>query len=67
MTVLIYLIPVALLLGLAALFGFLWALKSGQYDDLDGEASRILFEEDAPDVLDAIRKETEDSKDKTGP
>lgn len=48
MTVLVYLIPIALLLGLAALFAFLWALKSGQYEDLEGEASRILFEEDEP-------------------
>lgn len=48
MTVLIYLIPIALLLGLAALGGFLWSLKSGQYDDLDGAASRILFDDDEP-------------------
>lgn len=48
MTVLIYLIPVALVLGLGALFAFLWALKSGQYEDMDGAASRILFEEDEP-------------------
>lgn len=62
MSVLIYLIPIALLLGLAALFGFLWALKSGQYDDLDGEAARILFEEDAPHVLDKTAKKTQDSE-----
>jgi cbb3-type cytochrome oxidase maturation protein len=48
MTVLVYLIPLALLLGLGALFAFLWALKSGQYEDLEGEASRILFDEDQP-------------------
>lgn len=46
MTVLIYLIPIALLLGLGALFAFLWALKSGQYEDMEGEASRILFDDD---------------------
>lgn len=50
MTILIYLIPVALLLGGLGLAGFLWALRSGQYEDLDGAASRILFDEDdAPD------------------
>ncbi|WP_298368579.1 cbb3-type cytochrome oxidase assembly protein CcoS [Azospirillum sp.] len=32
-------------LGLAA---FLWALKSGQFEDLDGAANRILFDDDAP-------------------
>ncbi len=46
MTILIYLIPVALLLGGLALAAFLWALRSGQYEDLDGAASRILFDDD---------------------
>ena len=46
MTVLVYLIPVALLLGLGALFAFLWSLKSGQYEDMDGAAARILFDDD---------------------
>lgn len=46
MSMLIYLIPVALLLGAAALVGFLWALRSGQYDDLDGAAVRILIDDD---------------------
>lgn len=46
MDVLIWLIPVALLLGLLGLGGFLWALKSGQFEDLDGAANRILFDED---------------------
>ncbi len=42
MSVLIYLIPLALLLGLVGLGAFVWSLKSGQYDDLDGAAQRIL-------------------------
>ncbi len=46
MTNLLMLIPVALLLGLTGLLAFLWALKSGQFDDLDGAAHRILFEDD---------------------
>lgn len=48
MDILLYLIPAALVLGLIGLGGFLWALKSGQYDDLDGAAYRILFEDDDP-------------------
>lgn len=51
MSALIYLIPAALLLGLLGLLAFLWALKSGQFDDLDGAAHRILLDdedEDAP-------------------
>ena len=42
---LIILVPVALALGLLGLGGFLWALRSGQYDDLDGAAARILFDD----------------------
>jgi len=44
------LIPVALILGGIGLVAFLWALKSGQFDDLDGAAHRILFEDDDLDV-----------------
>lgn len=42
MSNLLVLIPVALFLGLLGLVAFLWSLKSGQYDDLDGAAVRIL-------------------------
>jgi cbb3-type cytochrome oxidase maturation protein len=42
----LWLIPAALFLGLLGLAAFLWALKSGQFDDLDGAAHRILFEDD---------------------
>ncbi|HEV7370099.1 cbb3-type cytochrome oxidase assembly protein CcoS [Arenibaculum sp.] len=48
MDVLLYLIPIALCLGLLGLVAFLWALRSGQFDDLDGAAHRILFDEDEP-------------------
>ena len=46
MDVLIYLIPVAVTLGLIGLVAFLWALKNDQYDDLDGAANRILNDDD---------------------
>ena len=46
MDVLVYLIPATLILGLLGLAAFLWSLKRGQYDDLDGAAQRILFDED---------------------
>ncbi|PHS78483.1 MAG: cbb3-type cytochrome oxidase assembly protein CcoS [Rhodospirillaceae bacterium] len=48
MTVLLFLIPIALILGLAALGAFLWSLKSGQYEDMEGAANRILFDDDEP-------------------
>jgi len=46
MTVLIYLMPVALFLGLLGLAGFLWALRTGQFEDLDGAAQRILIDDE---------------------
>lgn len=46
MNILLYLIPAALFLGLLGLAAFLWALKSGQFEDLDGAAHRILFDDD---------------------
>ena len=49
MSVLVFLIPAALLLGLLGLAGFLWALKSGQFDDLDGADQRILIDEEVPE------------------
>ncbi len=46
MNVLLFLIPAALFLGLLGLGAFIWALKSGQFDDLDGAAMRILIDDD---------------------
>jgi cbb3-type cytochrome oxidase maturation protein len=46
MSGLLYLIPIALALGLLGLAAFLWALRSGQFDDLDGAAERILFDDE---------------------
>lgn len=49
MDILIYLIPIALGLGGVALGAFLWALKTNQFEDLDGAAWRILQDDDLPD------------------
>ncbi len=46
MDVIVYLIPIALFLGLVGLAAFLWCLKSGQFDDLDGAAERILLDDE---------------------
>ena len=49
MTALAYLIPIALALGLLGLGAFMWALRSGQFDDLEGAGQRILSDdEDEP-------------------
>ena len=49
MNVLVYLVPMALGLGLVGLFAFMWALKSGQYNDVDGAALRVLSDDDIKD------------------
>lgn len=46
MNVLVFMVPLAMLIGIAALFGFLWSLKNGQYDDVQGTAYRILSDDD---------------------
>ena len=48
MNVLIYLLPMALGLGLAGLAGFMWALRNGQFNDIEGAALRVLTDEDLP-------------------
>jgi len=42
MNLLVFLIPIALFLGALGLGAFIWSLRNGQYDDLDGAAERIL-------------------------
>ena len=46
MNVLIYLVPAALALGLTGLAAFLWSLRTGQYDDIEGAALRVLDDGD---------------------
>jgi cbb3-type cytochrome oxidase maturation protein len=49
MMAVLFLIPTALFLGAIGLAAFLWPLRSGQYEDLDGAARRILTENDEED------------------
>jgi cbb3-type cytochrome oxidase maturation protein len=48
MSVLAFLIPISLAMGLVGLVAFIWSLKAGQYEDLAGAAERMLHDEDAP-------------------
>jgi len=48
MSILAILIPVALGLGVIGLVVFFWTVQDGQYDDLAGDAERILFDDDTP-------------------
>ena len=46
MSYLAFLVPVAILLGLLGLTAFMWTLRNGQYEDLEGAAARILMDDD---------------------
>ena len=46
MNILLILIPAALLLGAIGLAAFIWSIRTGQYDDLDGAAQRILIDDE---------------------
>lgn len=50
MEVIYGLLPLMLFLGLAAVGIFFWAARSGQFEDMEGEASRILMDEDLTPV-----------------
>jgi cbb3-type cytochrome oxidase maturation protein len=49
MGALLFLIPIALILGALGLAAFIWALRNGQYEDLDGAAERIFIDDDQPE------------------
>ncbi|MCB9987855.1 MAG: cbb3-type cytochrome oxidase assembly protein CcoS [Rhodospirillales bacterium] len=63
MSVVLYLLPLALLLGFIGLIAFIWSLKSGQYDDLEGAANRILFQDDDHPMPDKSDKNPSSSSD----
>lgn len=46
MSGLAFLIPIALFLGLSGLAAFFWAMRNGQFEDMDGASMRILIEEE---------------------
>ena len=55
MDILLFMIPLALLLGLLALYGFVWSLKNRQFEDLEGDGHRIL--EDDSHIIAKTRKD----------
>ena len=46
MNIIFILIPLSIVLSIAAIWAFFWAIKSGQFDDLDSPALRILLDDD---------------------
>ncbi|WP_040789580.1 cbb3-type cytochrome oxidase assembly protein CcoS [Neomegalonema perideroedes] len=56
------LLPIALVMGGVGLAAFLWSMRDGQYDDMDGAAERILLDDPAPEAL----TKTQPEKGKSG-
>lgn len=50
MTTLMFLIPIALGMGALGLIAFFWAMKSGQYEDMEGAATRILIDDEEDEL-----------------
>ncbi|MEX1201049.1 MAG: cbb3-type cytochrome oxidase assembly protein CcoS [Methylophaga sp.] len=61
MEVIYGLLPGMLLLGIVGVVVFFWAVRNGQYDDMDGAAHRVLMDDDEP--VEQKTAETEDSED----
>lgn len=58
MEVIYGLIPGMIIMGLVAVAVFFWAARSGQFDDLQGEANRILMDDDLEDAEGNVDEET---------
>jgi cbb3-type cytochrome oxidase maturation protein len=58
-----FLIPIAIVFVSIAVKVFFWAVNNGQYDDLNTEGRRILFDDDAPDVSASGGNQTDDAED----
>jgi cbb3-type cytochrome oxidase maturation protein len=67
MEVIYGLIPAMILLGLVMVGILVWAVKSGQYDDLDGDAHRILMDDDDPLLPKAAPKQRQKQAGKNWP
>lgn len=66
MSALYILIPVAVVLVALAIWVFFWAVDSGQYDDLDGPAHSILFDEEDPKHLAGIEEADQAGSERKG-
>lgn len=67
MEVIYGLIPLMIILGLIGVIIFIWSVKSGQYDDLEGDANRILMDDDDPLLPQNQTPEQKKNSDKNWP
>lgn len=64
MNILFIIIPLSILLVVGIIAAFLWAVRSGQFDDMEGPAYRILMDDGKPIELENKQDETPDTPDK---
>lgn len=62
MSYLAWLVPIALGMGSVGLMAFLWSMRSGQYEDLDGAAERVLLADAADAPLHQVRRNGDEAK-----
>lgn len=62
MDILYLLIPIALVFVVVAIRLFIWAVRSGQYDDLEMESRRILFDDERQSETGDNREDTDDRR-----
>lgn len=65
MSILYLLIPLAVILMIVAVAFFMWTIKSGQYEDLEGPAHRILMDDDDPMIPRPERRKQESGDDES--
>lgn len=65
MSILFLLIPLGMLFLAVAIWAFLWAVRSGQFEDMEGPAHRILMDDDDPKIPHYQKQSHEKSKEKT--
>lgn len=61
------LIPLMIILGLAFVIIFFWTVRSGQYEDLEGDANRILMDDDDPNIPNKPGKDEKKSDPRNWP
>lgn len=65
MKTILFLIPLALFLGFVGLGAFLWSLRSGQYEDLEGAGLRILIDDEDKPITDEKEQQENNNEKKT--
>ncbi|MGD8407002.1 MAG: cbb3-type cytochrome oxidase assembly protein CcoS [Thiohalophilus sp.] len=67
MEILYVLIPIAVLVMAVAIAALVWAVRSGQFDDLEGPAHRILMDDDDPRIPSRREEDADQPEDEQGP